>query len=334
MSCRVCGSADIVTAGTMRTWGDTEVPLTDCRSCGSRFAPHDPATYEKLHGSDQSTYASHDALAAAAARDIAAGDLDGLRARLTRHASRRAVFDAVAARPRASRILEVGASRGALSSWFIASGYDAHGVDIAPSAVEAACDRFGPHFSTTPVDALPDGSFDVVFHTGVVGCVADPLGFLAEQIRLLRPGGLLVFNAPDARWCHATGLAWTLDTPPPDLVTLFGDRVFDRLASPRLSVATTRLAGPATRDLRLTAQRLAGQLRLPDRGASMLEARPASTAEAPRRSATSVRGRARAIATRLLEVDAVRTLVPVVPLPYGLIVTIRRDDDASRPSHE
>lgn len=331
MNCRVCGSSDVSSTGTMRTWGHTPVPLWDCRACGSRFAPHDPATYEQLHQSSASTYAAHDDLAARAAEDIASGNLDDLRARLTRHASRRAVFDAVASRPSSARILEVGASRGALTSWFIASGYDALGIDIAPSAVEAARRRFGPHFETTPLESLPHDSFDVVFHTGVVGCVADPLPFVANQIRLLRPGGLLVFNAPDATWCSATGLAWTLDTPPPDLVTLFGPRVFDRFANEQIRVGTRQLVGSATRDLRIAALRRLGRLRLPDRAGSML-ANPATSAQPRGRPATT--RLVRAAASRVLGLDPIRRHLPAIPLPYGLIITIERAADSPRPSPE
>ena len=51
---------------------------------------------------------------------------------------------------------------------------------------------------------FPDGTFDAVFHQGVLEHFSNPAAFLAENFRVTAPGGLLVVDVPQ-RW-HP----WTL----------------------------------------------------------------------------------------------------------------------------
>ena len=63
--------------------------------------------------------------------------------------------------------------------------------------------------------------YDVIFHVGTIGCVADPVGMTRQWLDLLKPGGRLLFNAPNRDGCTLRDQLWFESAPPPDLVTLF-----------------------------------------------------------------------------------------------------------------
>jgi 2-polyprenyl-3-methyl-5-hydroxy-6-metoxy-1,4-benzoquinol methylase len=94
------------------------------------------------------------------------------------------------------RILDVGAAQGLHVSVLRSSGYDAHGVEPWPEAVELA-DAVARSLGVDPAvvvregEALPfeSGTFDLVIMVSVLEHVADPDRTLAEANRVLRPGG-------------------------------------------------------------------------------------------------------------------------------------------------
>ncbi len=104
----------------------------------------------------------------------------------------------------ARRILEAGAGT-ALDSFYLAerSGAEHHAFDIADTAIELG-KRIGEFF-TEPVTLYKDdalatrfegGSFDMIFHQGLLEHFEDPTDLLTENLRLLRPGGFLVVDVP------------------------------------------------------------------------------------------------------------------------------------------
>jgi SAM-dependent methyltransferase len=77
------------------------------------------------------------------------------------------------------------------------------GVDVSPAAVAAARSREGGESVTFEViDGLglpfPDHSFDLVTSFQVVEHVADPVPYLREIRRVLRPGGIAILTTPNA----------------------------------------------------------------------------------------------------------------------------------------
>jgi SAM-dependent methyltransferase len=102
------------------------------------------------------------------------------------------------------RILDVGAAQGLHVSVLRSSGYDAHGVEPWPEAVELA-DAVARALGVDPAvvgegEALPfeSGSFDLVIMVSVLEHVADPDRTLAEANRVLRPGGGLYLSTNSA----------------------------------------------------------------------------------------------------------------------------------------
>lgn len=240
-TCRVC-SSPLASAGRLfKPYVDFETSIYDCALCGCRFANRDEFVYERLH-SRGSSYSGHQRLCAAAKSRFEQGDIGGLAAFLNRIEKNRPIIEHLDKSQDCRRVLEFGCSLGYLSSYAILLGKEFYGVDVSETAVAAATKNFGDHFSSPIlVDTFPDGYFDFIYHVGTIGCVDDPVGFVKRQIRLLRSGGTLLFNAPNLDACHMLGLDWLIGTTPPDLVTLFPSKFwsyqFSNVANVSVSVS-------------------------------------------------------------------------------------------------
>jgi len=96
------------------------------------------------------------------------------------------------------------------------------GVDVSPAAVQSARQAFGNHFVLEGDPAIEAGApYDVIYHVGTIGCVADPLGLTRRLLSLLKPGGALLFNSPNRDSCWLSDQLWVDGAPPPDLVSIF-----------------------------------------------------------------------------------------------------------------
>ena len=104
--------------------------------------------------------------------------------------------------PRGGRLLELGCGAGDLTLWLAGRGYDAYGVDIAPTAIdwarEKALDDHTPADfrvgSVVDLNGYPDGFFDVVLDGHCFHCIIgdDRNLFLASARRVLKPNGVLL----------------------------------------------------------------------------------------------------------------------------------------------
>lgn len=95
------------------------------------------------------------------------------------------------------RVLDAGAGTGALSRRLIQAlpGLDPVLVDVSPSMLAQATDLHVPR-AVASVQSLPfaDESFDVVVSAWVIETVDSPRAAVAEMLRVLRPGGSLVYS--------------------------------------------------------------------------------------------------------------------------------------------
>ena len=97
------------------------------------------------------------------------------------------------------RILDIGCSMGFTVEAAMERGWEGVGVDVSREAVEACCSRGLECYSVDGL-ALPfeEKSFDLVTSWHVIEHVSDVRKTLAEWQRVLKPGGILVMETPDA----------------------------------------------------------------------------------------------------------------------------------------
>ena len=97
-------------------------------------------------------------------------------------------------------VLELGCGTAYVSAWLARQGARPVGVDVTPAQLETARamqERFALEFPLVEANAesvpLGDASFDLVVSEYGASIWADPYRWVPEAVRLLRPGGMLVF---------------------------------------------------------------------------------------------------------------------------------------------
>jgi SAM-dependent methyltransferase len=107
--------------------------------------------------------------------------------------------------PAPARVLEIGSGTGRDTAALAALGHRALALDASLEALRltaaAAPSLLGRGIVGGDAFHLPfrDATFDAVFHQGVLEHFGNPRGFLAENLRVTVPGGLLVVDVPQ-RW--------------------------------------------------------------------------------------------------------------------------------------
>lgn len=101
------------------------------------------------------------------------------------------------------KILEVGAGSGRDSFRLVYDEAQVFVLDYSPKAlniIKKLNDQNGASVNCLQADALkmpvPNESFDIVFHQGLLEHFRDPLPLLQENYRILKPGGLLLVDVP------------------------------------------------------------------------------------------------------------------------------------------
>ncbi|PCI42178.1 MAG: hypothetical protein COB46_01310 [Rhodospirillaceae bacterium] len=103
--------------------------------------------------------------------------------------------------PPHGRILEVGCSSGFMLHDLSSKGYECVGVEPSGVFSDYVTHRGIPCFNS--LEALIENGehkegFDVILHYYVMEHIGDPQTFLRQQLELLKPNGILVFEVPNA----------------------------------------------------------------------------------------------------------------------------------------
>jgi SAM-dependent methyltransferase len=221
--CRICSSTEFVKQGEVSYYVGYSWGVYDCKECGCRFTQHSDAVYEVLYSDQHSPYWFYTNIAKACKALFDKQDAAGLKAELSlRAATYKYIIDRTESDPHDARYLEIGCSQGHLTSLFILRRRNVIGADVSPTALSLARKAFGDFFVQIDDPLIRTRApYDVIFHSGTISSVADPVGMTNWLLNLLRPGGRLLFNAPNRDACVVKDQLWFDSAGPPNVVTLF-----------------------------------------------------------------------------------------------------------------
>lgn len=118
----------------------------------------------------------------------------------------------------AGKILDVGCGAGRFLRRMRKHGWQVEGVDYDAQAARRVVERYGiqAHAGDLISCAFPDKSFDAITMSQTVEHLYDPRSTLAECLRVLKPGGLLVMTTPNVNSMGAAefGPFWRGWEPP------------------------------------------------------------------------------------------------------------------------
>lgn len=132
-----------------------------------------------------------------------------------------------------NRLLDVGCGDGEALDILRLLGWQTTGVELDAKAVEVArAVGLDVRLGSLHDVGFADQTFDLVTSSHVIEHVHDPLAFLVEQRRVLRPGGRLLAVTPNAAGpMHTKWSEYWLNLDPPRHLTLFTKASLEKLAS-------------------------------------------------------------------------------------------------------
>ncbi|MEW5722867.1 MAG: class I SAM-dependent methyltransferase [Thermodesulfobacteriota bacterium] len=175
-------------------WG--EVTFIRCPQCGSMIQSPQITTRSLASWYDSPEYHAGQGRSGGAYLDYLAGE---------KHrrieAAGRYERDLAGRMAPGSRILEVGCATGSLLSVLRDRGHQVVGVDLSTHFVAQARRLYDLDVRAGDLLAvdLPEAAFHLIVMLGTISNLQDLPAHLARVHQLLRPGGLLFFNMPEAR---------------------------------------------------------------------------------------------------------------------------------------
>jgi SAM-dependent methyltransferase len=129
------------------------------------------------------------------------------------------------------RVLDVGAATGFFLNLARKEGWEPAGIEPSDTAASLARQKNLEVKTGVLVPGMyPSASFDVITLWDVLEHVPDPVATMSLVVDMLKPGGIVAINTPDASslWAKIMGRSWHLLCPPEHLC-LFSHAALDRL---------------------------------------------------------------------------------------------------------
>jgi 2-polyprenyl-3-methyl-5-hydroxy-6-metoxy-1,4-benzoquinol methylase len=200
LTCKICKSENIFLYHTFKFF-----PVLGCRECGTLFAEHPPKQerMDEIYGNDYYK------------------GWEGMNNRLTRYTKSMKVYTFSAyfklfskfTHMKNKKLLDVGCATGYLLEAAKKMGCDCYGVELSPFGATEASKKFpGRIFNGTLEEArYKSESFDIITLTDLIEHVIDPVEFLKEVKRILKPGGFILIVTPDFHswWAKFMKNKWT-----------------------------------------------------------------------------------------------------------------------------
>lgn len=223
-SCKICKAKE----GNVKLWStlDNNIKICRCEICNCFFAEHkEKNAHENLHKSSKKTrYNTHYEFANLIKESIKYGEITKLKEIYNKNFKYNFLLEEIKNLNYKPTILEIGCSTGHFVAYLRFLGYESYGIDISKSAIDHAQSNFGNFFNTN-LEKLAKDKFDVVISAGTVGCVNNPIKFVNSMIKVSLDKnikGLVLFNAPSAKYIDQTKFDWP-GTKPPNLNLLFSN---------------------------------------------------------------------------------------------------------------
>ncbi|MBI5744647.1 MAG: class I SAM-dependent methyltransferase [Elusimicrobia bacterium] len=216
VNCAVCGGSSGKLRYTVEGFN-----LVECRSCGLLYV-NPRLTKEELAG----IYSSSDYYRSKDPMTCGYTDYISDRANITLTFERR--LRTMEKMQQKGRILDFGCASGFFLDAARARGWEARGVEISGFASAYAREKLGldVHTGRLAELKLPDGHFDAVTMWDVIEHMTDLGADFAEITRVLKPGGLLAVQTPNAGSLIArlTGANWACLRRPSEHIFFFSPR--------------------------------------------------------------------------------------------------------------
>ncbi|MBI4692177.1 MAG: class I SAM-dependent methyltransferase [Candidatus Terrybacteria bacterium] len=113
--------------------------------------------------------------------------------------------------PRGMKILDAGSGNGGTAIAFAEAGANVFGIEVSKELIDiskrfAAVNNAKPEFILYDGKKIPfgDNVFDAALSISVLEHVSDPVNYLSEILRVLKPGGYLYLAFPNRLWPRET----------------------------------------------------------------------------------------------------------------------------------
>jgi SAM-dependent methyltransferase len=189
--CELCGSVEHkMFLPRIYAFKDKGYDLVQCRKCGLVFVQPMP-DLETIAGFYTDKYFES---------DFSCGMFEGgyLETESSRVEEYREVLGSIEKHKTSGKLLEIGCAAGSFLFYAKRSGFEVEGVDISEWAVTNAAKQFGikVHQGRLMDVGLPDASCDVILLSDLLEHEPEPIKFLKEVARVLKPDGICAIKVP------------------------------------------------------------------------------------------------------------------------------------------